>query len=68
MRFVPDENTALWLEDFIPDSENFDWDKEIFKRTSSTEYHLTKLNPYFGNWSISLPEKSSNPFTTNGGV
>ena len=27
MRFVPDEEASLWLRDFIPDSENFDWDK-----------------------------------------
>src|SRR5579863_2182224 len=27
MRFVSDEMTASWLRDFIPDSENFDWDK-----------------------------------------
>jgi uncharacterized DUF497 family protein len=27
MRFVPDESTASWLEDFSPDPDHFDWDK-----------------------------------------
>jgi len=27
MRLVLDEHAAAWLAEFIPDSENFDWDK-----------------------------------------
>lgn len=26
MRFVPDENAAAWLRDFIPEPDAFDWD------------------------------------------
>ncbi|MFA5140209.1 MAG: BrnT family toxin [Elusimicrobiota bacterium] len=27
MRFVLDREAAVWLRDFIPDPDNFDWDK-----------------------------------------
>ena len=26
MKFVPDEDASLWLSDFGPDPDNFDWD------------------------------------------
>ena len=26
MRFVPDENAAAWLRDFVPEPDAFDWD------------------------------------------
>lgn len=26
MRFVPDDDASLWLRDFVPGPENFDWD------------------------------------------
>lgn len=27
MRFVADPEAGLWLRDFVPDTDNFDWDK-----------------------------------------
>ena len=27
MKFVADQEASLWLRDFVPDSDNFDWDK-----------------------------------------
>lgn len=32
VKFIPDEDAAAWLSDFIPDSDNFDWDEgNMFK-------------------------------------
>jgi uncharacterized DUF497 family protein len=27
MKFGPDDETGIWLRDFVPDRENFDWDE-----------------------------------------
>lgn len=26
MKFIRDDETGLWLRDFVPEAENFDWD------------------------------------------
>ena len=33
MKFIPDEDAAAWLSDFIPDSDNFDWDEGNMLKT-----------------------------------
>lgn len=39
MRFSRDDEASLWLRDFVPDADNFDWDAG--NRTKNTKHDVT---------------------------
>jgi uncharacterized DUF497 family protein len=40
MKFVPDREAALWLRDFVPDTDNFEWD--LGNRTKNEKHGVQR--------------------------
>jgi uncharacterized DUF497 family protein len=47
MRVVSDSEMAQWLEDFVPDSENFDWDEGNKKKNIKHQVSYEEVESIF---------------------
>ncbi len=43
MKFEPDKPVADWLQDFIPDSDNFDWDEGNIRKNLKHGYSFEQI-------------------------
>jgi uncharacterized DUF497 family protein len=47
MKFVKDDKASLWLRDFIPDSDNFDWDAGNRTKNSKHAVQCAEIESVF---------------------
>jgi len=47
MRFVADDSTRQWLQDFVPDPERFDWDKGNEPKTAKHHVRPEEVESIF---------------------
>lgn len=47
MRFAADQEASLWLRDFVPDPDNFDWDKGNVAKNAKHEVRPEEIESIF---------------------
>jgi hypothetical protein len=47
MQLAPDNSVAIWLQDFVPDRDSFDWDEGNIRKNLKHGYSSEQIESLF---------------------